>query len=325
MWHPRAHPDLARVFLPHPPPTPPAVCVQPSTNYPEGGKEACNLPRYLDPAPLRHMGTDVAQLAAAKAASGNHAILTVLEETGGSYGGGCENITDRFASGFWYLNAKGQTATNGMDRLHRQDVAGWSFTGGMSHYQLAGPAGWVSGAAALMPHPDWFTSVLHKQLTSAGVLAAALAAPAAAANVSVYAWCGSSGAEGLGGVTLVFTNPSAGDVALDLSPSGVPAAPRVEFLLTSSAQQYAAFRERGSAAAGGGAPAAGGPPASLQDDAIFLNGAPLTVDPTTALLAAYPIPGAPVSDPAQPLLLPAYSYGFVVLNGGSAAAPAVCA
>ena len=36
--------------------------------------------------------------------------------------------TRRFISGFWYINAMGQVAYNGMDRLHRQDIAGWSFT-----------------------------------------------------------------------------------------------------------------------------------------------------------------------------------------------------
>ena len=42
--------------------------------------------------------------------------------------------------------------------------AGWSFTGGMSHYQLAGPPGWTNGSELLRPHPDWYTSVLFKQV-----------------------------------------------------------------------------------------------------------------------------------------------------------------
>lgn len=95
----------------------------------------------------------------------------------------------------------GQVAYNGMDRLHRQDIAGWSFTGGMSHYQLAGPAGWESGADALMPHPDWFTSVLHKQLVAQAILPATVSGPASTSDVSVYAWCGTGGDEGLGGLT----------------------------------------------------------------------------------------------------------------------------
>ena len=42
----------------------------------------------------------------------------------GSYGGGCENITDRFVSGFSYMATLGAVATNGFGRLHRQDLAG---------------------------------------------------------------------------------------------------------------------------------------------------------------------------------------------------------
>lgn len=224
----------------------------------------------------------------------------------------------------------GLLAYNGMDRLHRQDIAGWSFTGGMSHYQLAGPAGWVSGSAALMPHPDWFTTVLHKQLVDRVILPATLAAPEAAANVSAFAWCGTAGAQGLGGLTVVYTNPTANDVTLDFSAGGIPAAPRVEFLLTSSSSAHSEFAARLAARAGSGARDLSGPsglaapPASIQDDAIFLNGSPLTVDPDTALLETYPIPGKPVTDPSKPVVVPAYSYGFVVLTGGAAGSAAGC-
>jgi hypothetical protein len=68
-------------------------------------------------------------------------------------GAGCENITDRYVDGFFWLNILGAVASTGFDRLHRQDIAGWSFTGGMSHYQLAGPPGWVEGSALMTPHP----------------------------------------------------------------------------------------------------------------------------------------------------------------------------
>ena len=49
---------------------------------------------------------------------------------------GCENITDRFVDGFYWLPALGATAAAGFGRIHRQDLAGWSFTGGQSHYQV---------------------------------------------------------------------------------------------------------------------------------------------------------------------------------------------
>lgn len=61
----------------------------------QGGHSNCNVPAYLDPTPLRNMGKSVAQMAAAKAASGNTDMVLALEETGGSYQGGCDNITNR--------------------------------------------------------------------------------------------------------------------------------------------------------------------------------------------------------------------------------------
>jgi hypothetical protein len=50
--------------------------------------------------------------------------LLVLEETGGAYGGGCPNITDRFVSGFWWLHTLGVTGEARFGRVHRQDIAG---------------------------------------------------------------------------------------------------------------------------------------------------------------------------------------------------------
>lgn len=129
---------------------------------------------------------------------------------------------------------------------------------------------------------------------------------------------------------VVFTNPTGSDVTLDFSGSGIPAAPRTEFLLTPDAPSYEAFAARVAARASAGQAELGGPsgfvdpPDSLHSDAVFLNGAPLTVDPATALLETYPIQGKPVADPSSPIVVPAYGYGFVVLSGGAAASAAAC-
>lgn len=58
---------------------------------------------YLNASHVGHLGTELAALAALKATLGHGGTPLVLEETAGSYGGGCENITDRFVSGFSYL------------------------------------------------------------------------------------------------------------------------------------------------------------------------------------------------------------------------------
>lgn len=227
------------------------------------------------------------------------------------------------------LQAMGEVAYNGMDRLHRQDLAGWSFTGGVSNYQLAGPPGWVSGADALMPHPDYYTAILHKMLAAPAILSVTRNGPSSTANMSLYAWCGTTGAEGLGGVTLVYTNPTGDDVQLDVAGSSggaIPPAPRVEFLLTSSSQGYAEFAARRAAGTlRTGTPPDAAPPATLQADEVYLNGDFWTVDPQSALLPAYPVPGNTVSDPSSLIVVPPYSYGFIVLTSAAASSIKACA
>ena len=109
-------------------------------------------------------------------------------------------------------------------------------------------------------------------------------------------WC----ARGVpGGVAAAWTNLGGDDVYLSLGGL-LDGQARVEYTLTSTA-------------APGAHTAGGPPPSSLQDDAAFLNGALLTVDPTTGLLPEYPIPGRAVQrGSGAPLLTPAYAYGFAV-------------
>ena len=83
-------------------------------------------------------------------------------------------------------------ATPGAARLNRQDISGWSFLGRKSNYQLAGPPGWltdvVNGTATpstLIPHPDWYTTVLWKQLMGTGILANLTVMGGSADNVSI--------------------------------------------------------------------------------------------------------------------------------------------
>jgi hypothetical protein len=85
---------------------------------------------------------------------------------------------------------------------------------------------------------------------------------------------------------------------------------RVEFTLTSTA----AAVSKGNGA--GYTP----PPASLQDDAVYLNGDLMFVDPKTGLLPANPIPGLTVQGGAGPFVAPAYAYGFVIYSGAAVAA-----
>lgn len=232
--------------------------------------------------------------------------------------------------------------------MHRQDIAGWSFAFGMSHYresssvakppdalarlrwrpprlltpcplppcaELAGPPGWTNGSSLLTAHPDYFLAILFKQLQGTVILST----NATGGNQSafdVHVWCASSitGAPA-GSISVAYTNLQGADVTLTLG-SKFDTLQRVEYTLTSTASAY---EEHVARMATGAGLDASDPPASLADDAVYLNGAgPLAIDPTTGELPAYPIPGKPVNGAtAGALSIPPYSYGFAVyLNAG---------
>lgn len=287
-------------------------------NYPYARN--CNVPSYLSKFPVTKNLAGALAGVAAEAQKVGYDGLLILEETAGSYGGGCDNITNRFVSGFEWLATLNAVAWSGFSRVHRQDLAGWSFAFGKSNYALTGPPGWVNGSAALTPHPDWFTTMLAKQLLGTTILNTTTSSTTNATlpdGMDVWAWCASERAASpaAGAVTLAWANWQGSDVTFSL-PAAFGTGKRTEFTLTSSpaAWQEALDRaERGEAVRG--VP----PPASLQADAVFLNGKPMTVDPATGLLPAYPIPGR-VAAAGTPFTAPPYSYGFIVFPTAGVAA-----
>ncbi len=218
--------------------------------------------------------------------------------------------------------------------MTRQDLAGWSFTSGVSHYTLAGPpgadacartyqahvllfasltcaltlyptlsasaAGWDNSAddGLPAPHPDWFTAVLWRQLVGSRVLSSTLSTNPASVNntLAVHAWCAATSAGPVGSVVLLFINVAPAPVALSLSGALSPS-PRVEFILSA-------------------------PSGNMTADAVLLNDTPLGVD-GTGRLAAQPIPGKTVPAGGAGLSLPSQSYGFVVLQAAAASACSV--
>ena len=252
----------------------------------------CSLEVYMSKAGIERMAYYYASFVSARDAYAP-SMPVYLEEMATQAGGGCEGLSNRFVSGFWFVHALGLAAEMGVSRVTRQDLAGWSFTSGVSHYTLAGPPGWESSArdGVPLPHPDWFVAVLWRQLVGSRVLGTALSAPPDVnATLAVHAFC-TAGAAAQQAVTLAFVNLAAAPVALALA-GGLAAAPRVEFVLTA-------------------------PSGNLTADALLLNGEVLAVDPS-GRLAAQPVPGLTV--PAGGIELPAQSYGFIVLS--AAAAPA---
>ena len=281
----------------------------------------------------------------------------VLEENAGSYGGGCENITDRFVGGFYWLAALGETAASGFGRIHRQDIAGWSFTGGQSHYQvrsrsslcdvvlsqvvayysalvinlsllshvqprphnrapvqLVGPAGWTNGSLALRPHPDWYTSVLFKQLVGNGqIMGSVTGDTGEVAATTIHAWCQGAPWWYSFSLVLTFVNPTGADVNVTVAGGGAATSgQRTEYFLTSDAQTYHAWEKRMAAGILVTAPVA--PPESLTADEIYMNGVLQTVD-ASGVQPHQPMPGRVVKDGSTPLILPPYSYGFVAYSG----------
>jgi len=92
-------------------------------------------------------------------------------------------------------------------------------------------------------------------------------------------------------------------------------APRIEYILTSTASEHELRYENIHSQHGPGAL-----PTSLFSDTIYLNGALMQVN-SEGLLPQYPIPGNTVNGPnPPPLILPAYSYGYIVFPAAKVAA-----
>jgi len=232
----------------------------------------------------------------------------LIEETASQALGGCTNMSDRFIDGFYWMTVIGMPGENGLTQINRQDIAGWSFSGLVSQYMLIGPPGWVNGSAELKPHPDWYSTVLWKQLMGNSVLNFKWGGDAdASSNTTIHAWCTSKKFNQYkpGSVTISYVVGWGEPVTLAV-PSLQSLQPRIEYTLTSSAAEY--FNPISKAA----------PPNSIFDDAIYNNGELMTVD-SNGLLPNYPIPGKTVNS-ANPPVLPPYSYGFIVFpNAGVAA------
>jgi heparanase 1 len=92
-------------------------------NYPYGGRD-CVVQNYLNKSKVTvDLAGKLSAISAVKRATpGAEGLLLVLEETAGSSGGGCDNVTDRFVAGFCWLNTLVTVGSSGFDRVHRQDI-----------------------------------------------------------------------------------------------------------------------------------------------------------------------------------------------------------
>jgi hypothetical protein len=166
----------------------------------------------------------------------------------------------------------------------------------MSHYQLVGPPGWVVGSELLTPHPDYFTTLLWRQLVGDRVLATNFSSPRQPAlqdGVELSVWCAAplTSPFGAGTVVLAYTVLVDTPVAVAL-PATLLGAASLRFSLTA-------------------------PGGDLASDVVLLNGAPLSLGPGGAL-TEYPI-GGELAPAAPVVTLEALSYGFMAFEAPIAA------
>lgn len=224
----------------------------------------------------------------------------ILGETATSAHGGCANLSNAFVAGFTFMFELGHVAeVPGFVQLNRQDLAGWSSETGPSNYALLGHAGWSNGT--VLTHPDYYTALLWKSLVGTRVLASSFSSPDDPVGVNAswdsHVWCAAAGAAAPGAVVVTFVNISPGAVSLTL-PSPLAGLPLEVYLLTAP----------GSA---GGGDTGGDPPAALFDNAVALNGNVLATA-ADGSLPQWPLPGVRV---VGPVVIPPWSYGFVVVPG----------
>ena len=170
----------------------------------------------------------------AQAASARDAVAPglplVMGETASFWAGGRANVSNRFASGFWYLPQLGFLASKGYLAHIRQDLAG-------GDYGLLDLIQDARGAVVdFSPNPDYFLHALWQQLMGGVALGATVTPDNGSSGGSsdsgnttsgLRAWaaCGARAAgAATGGVTVLLVNFDAADAQVAISLAGTNAA-----------------------------------------------------------------------------------------------------
>ena len=283
----------------------------PPTYAPNSTRPSCSVANYLNLTRVNNIASYLGEFTASVQQFGDPtATRMVLEETASNSLGGCVGFSDRFISGFYWLNILGLVAESGFQQINRQDLAGMSFTASGSQYTLFGPPGWINGSGLVdgkSPHPDYYTSLFFKRLMGVQVLSSSVTGTG---SFAAHVWCAASTAPGAGpgSVTVAYLNAMDAPTTFQVvGGNGVAYAlsPRSEFILSGD---------------------------SLTDSTIYLNAgsaatklersaARLRVNKDGTLPDALAMPsGRLVADGATQLLVPPLSYGFIVLPAANAPA-----
>ena len=174
--------------------------------------------------------------------------------------GGWANVSNTFASGFWYLWELGQLARDGYTVLQRQSIAASASPEGEEEF---GNYGLLSDSPDFDPNPDYFTALLWTRLKGARALDTAykfanasacrppadspFATPAGLeSTLRVWTHCtaaDAAGGEMRGGITIAFANPQTFDVELVL-PDSPAESPRSEYVLAPPAGDPTGLQSR---------------------------------------------------------------------------------
>jgi len=281
-----------------------------SSLTPTSANPSCSSSNYFNRTRVNNLSWYLGNFSAAVAQFGDPASTRfILEETASNSLGGCVGFSDRFISGFYFQNILGIVAEAGWQQINRQDLAGMSFTSSGSQYTLFGPPGWTNGTGLTPPHADYFTALLWRRLMGKVVLSSTLSGDSSSL-FTAHVWCSAAGAPGA--VTLAYTNAYEVPVSITLGgESGAYAlTPRSEFFLSGD---------------------------ELTDYPIYLNAeqgaskaerdaARLRVNRDGSLPRGLVTPEGRLVSDATGLVVPALSYGYVVLHAaGVAVCPAAAA
>lgn len=163
----------------------------------------------LDPAALDEVATWAAHVEALRDEHAPNASVW-LGETGHAQCGGVAGQSDRFVTGFWWLDELGQMARRGQPMVVRQTLSG-------GNYQII-------DEETLAPAPDYFSSLLHKRLMGTRVLDVLVEEDP---FVRAYAHCAR---DTPGGVSVVALNLA--DEPRVLGFEGLPPQVRHDYVLT---------------------------------------------------------------------------------------------
>ncbi|XP_017889538.1 heparanase-like isoform X2 [Ceratina calcarata] len=194
-----------------------------------------------------------------------------LSETSTAFGGGAPELSDRFVAGFLWLDKLGYSASAGINVVTRQSLFG-------GNYAMIGPD--------LLPNPDWWVSVIYKQLVSEKVLQ--LSSVDHESYVRLYAHCTPESAliSRVSAITIYGVNIEKFPVSINIK--GIPI-----FEKSAKVFMYALTSN------------------DLQSRTIKMNGRTLKLQPNGRLPPFRPV----ILEPSNLIILPPYSMVFIVIHG----------